>query len=422
MVVGFNLLYLFVPAGWQPFHGFASNIAAAYAGWLPLPNVAMTPGQFARTSVAMQVGMWGAFLAAFALARKISDGPQSAAAFRLVAIGAAAICAALILTPPALSPDLYQFALFGRMVIARGLNPYVTPGDAMAGDPLFPLAAWHQISNHYGPVLVDLCVATAWFGAGKPIATAVAFKALAAASVALTGWAAASLARQENRDGLLPLMLVTWNPLALLETAGSAHNELIMIGLALCGVLQWRRGRTTLGLMLLVVSIHVKWITAALAGLVVIAHVRDIAGARARGLALAKFAAIAVAVTAAVYLPFWTGWRSLSATWGILSASHPEISKAGAVSVVNVILFAATAVIAAAVVARRGRPVVLEMAAVVSLAFVTFIFPWIFPWYLLPAAGLLAVGPIRRLNGSLLVITTAASMFLMAFWAVLVPR
>ena len=82
----------------------------------------------------------------------------------------------------------------------------------------------------------------------------------------------------------------------------------------------------------------------------------------------------------------------------------------------------AVALIATAVVARKGRPAVLEMGATVSLAFVAFIFPWVFPWYLLPAAALLAPGPVTRTNGSLVVIVTAASMFLMAFWAVLVPH
>jgi hypothetical protein len=62
------------------------------------------------------------------------------------------------------------------------------------------------------------------------------------------------------------------------------------------------------------------------------------------------------------------------------------------------------------------------MSAIVSLGFVTFLFPWVFPWYLLPAAALLAIGPVTRLNGSLGIIVSAASMFLMAFWAVIVPR
>jgi len=71
---------------------------------------------------------------------------------------------------------------------------------------------------------------------------------------------------------------------------------------------------------------------------------------------------------------------------------------------------------------RRGRALVLDMAAVVSLAFVTFVFPWVFPWYMLPTVALLAVGPRTRLNTGLMIVAGAASMMLMAFWAVLQPR
>ena len=69
--------------------------------------------------------------------------------------------------------------------------------------------------------------------------------------------------------------------------------------------------------------------------------------------------------------------------------------------------FAAVVALAFVVVARSGRRWLLELSAVVSLAFVTFLFPWLFPWYLMPAGALLAVGPLSRLNVCLLVSLTA---------------
>jgi hypothetical protein len=422
-VVGFDLLYLFVPPGWTPIHGFAPDIGAAYARWLPLPNVVLTPKGIARLSIALQVAMWGAFLVAAYLVIRLRATGAGKAAFKLVAVGGAVVSFALMLTPPTLSPDLYHYALFGRMIITRGLNPYVTAGNALATDPLFPLASWPDFSTHYGPVFTGLSVVAAWIGAGNPIGTALAFKGLAVAGGVLTAWSATALAKRDGRDGLLPLLLIAWNPLALLETAGSGHNEMVMIGLALLGVLQVRRERPTLGFVLLLASIHVKWITAALAGLVALAVLRDIDGARPRARAAARLLALAVGVTAALYAPFWAGLRSVSATRRLmLEAARSDASKAGVVSAINVVLFAAVVVIAVGVVARQGRRVVLEMSAMVCLAFVTFMFPWVFPWYLLPAAALLAIGPLTRLNGSLGIIVTAASMFLMAFWAVIVPR
>jgi hypothetical protein len=417
--VAFNLLYLCVPPGWTPVHGFAPTIGAAYGG---LPRLALTVKQVVTASAVLQVGMWGAFLAALRIAAGLRDGAASATAFRLIAIGGAAIAAALILTPPTLSPDLYHYALFGRMIITRGLNPYVTPGSAVADDPLFALASWPDFATHYGPVFTGLSVIAAWLGGGHAIGTAVAFKTLAAAGGALTAGCAAALARRDGRDGLLPLALVAWNPLALVESAGSGHNELIMMGLALLGVLVARRGRPNAGFALLVASAHVKWITAALAALVAVARVRDAAGARRRVREAAILATLAAAITAALYAPFWAGLHGMTATSRLLGATRTDVSRAGTISSVNLVLFGAVVLVAVAVVGRRGRPLVLDMAAVASLGFVTFVFPWVFPWYMLPTVALLAVGPPTRLNTGLLIVAGAASMLLMAFWAVLQPR
>jgi hypothetical protein len=308
------------------------------------------------------------------------------------------------------------------MIITRGLNPYVTPGDALAGDPLWPLASWPDFTTHYGPVFTSLSVVAAWIGGGGAVGTALAFKAVATAGGVLAAWSVTALARREGRGGLLPLVLIAWNPLALIETAGNGHNEMVMIGLALAGVLLVDRGRPNLGFALLVASIHVKWITAGLAGLVVIARLRDLDGAGARARALLTFAAIATGLTIALYLPFWAGSGSVGAIRRLLLAGRGT-SGPTAASPAALLPFTAVVAVAIAVVARTGRRWLLEMAAAVSLAFVTFMFPWVFPWYLLPAAALLAVGPLSsRLNGGLTVVVTGASMFVMAFWAILIRR
>jgi hypothetical protein len=62
------------------------------------------------------------------------------------------------------------------------------------------------------------------------------------------------------------------------------------------------------------------------------------------------------------------------------------------------------------------------MAALISAAFVAFVFPWKFPWYLLPAVAFLSVGPFGRVNRVLLATVTASSMFLMTYWALIVER
>jgi hypothetical protein len=417
--VSFNLLYLHLPPGRAPTYDFAPNVGVVYPRLFSRPQLALTPAQFVALSLALQAAMWGAFLAGLALLARLRGGAGEKTAFKVVIAGGAAAALALIATPPVLSPDLYHYALFGRMIITRGLNPYVTPGNALHGDPLWPLAIWQDYTSHYGPVFTWLSVAAAWIGGGRPIATAIAFKTLATGFGGLAAWSAVGLAKQQNRSGLVPLVLLAWNPLVLIETAGSGHNEMVMIGLALCGLWVFRSGRTILGFLLLVASVHVKWITAALAGLIAVAHLRELPGARARVVAAIKLVSAGAAATVVLYLPFWEGGSTFGATLRLMVEGRTD-PGAPAIPPSHHLVFAVVTLIALAVVVRHGHRFLLEMAAIVSLTFVTFLFPWVYPWYLIPAGALLAAGAPSRLNVALLVIATATSIQFVARWAQLI--
>jgi hypothetical protein len=416
-VVCFNLLYLFVPAGQRPVHGFAPDMPAVYARAFRLPDLVFSPKVFTGISLGLQAAMWGAFFLAVALVRKLGAGAAETAALRRVAIGGVVVALALILTPPALSADLFRYAVFGRMVVTRGLNPYVTPGSALAGDALLALADSRNIPTHYGPVFTGLSVLAAGVAGGGPIRTALAFKVLATGFGALAAWSAAVLARRQGRGGALPLALAALNPLVLIETAGNAHNEMVMMGLAMAGLVMASKGRRHLGFALIIASVHVKWVTAPLAAFVAIAWLGEIKGVRARAREVGTLLLVAVALTVAIYLPFWASGGIVSTTKRMLAlgSAHGETNAAR-------LLFLATMAISVVVVARSGSQHVLEMAALACLAFVLFVFPWWLPWYLVAPFTLLAVGPFARLNTTLFALTTLFSLLLMANWALLVPR
>jgi hypothetical protein len=356
-------------------------------------------------------------VAALPLAAKLRHGVVENTAFKVVATTAIVASLVLILTPPTLSKDLYHYALHGRM-ITRGLNPYVTAANALPNDPLVQYASWLDFPTHYGPVFTGLAMLAVLAGGGGPVGTAIAFKGMATAFGALAARSAVSIAEREGRDRLMPLVLLAWNPLVLLETAGSGHNEMVMIGLALLGVDLVRQDKIGMGVVALVASAHVKWVTVALGGLVVLACLRAADGARARARLLALVVAITGAVTVALYAPFWTGSDTVTATRRLLVEGRGTTALRAS----SLIPFGIAVAYAIVVVARGGHARVLEMAALISMAFVAFVFPWTFPWYLLPGVAFLAVGPFGRRNGALLVTVTGFSIFLMSHWALMMKR
>ena len=423
-LVGFDFLYLSVPEGWTPAYGFARGIAAAFGSKLPVPRLDVSPTVFRGLALGGLAGMWAAFFVAIRLAADLcAEATSRLRAQRIVAVGAGVIALALILSPPTLSKDLYHYAVFGKMLVSKGLNPYVTPINALTGDPLWALANWRDLPTHYGPVFTGLSAVAVLLGGGGVVGTAVAFKALAAAFGALTAWAVFKLAEREGRSGLVALVLVAWNPLILLETAGSGHNETVMMGLALWGILVARRGRPLLGFAIAVLSVHVKWVTAALVALLIVEQIRDRDDLGSRARELAKLVGIAVLATVALYAPFWADSPTLGSTGQLITGLQSSRSgRSGApVRVWNLLAFAVLAILAAAVTWRGGRRVVLEMAAIVILAFVILVFPWLYPWYLVPALVLLAVGPPSLVNRAYLVAATVLAVVLMLRWATLIP-
>ena len=438
------LLFLSMPAGWIPVFGFAPGVGAAWApGWpLPLPRLTLAPTEFRALALALQALGWGSYGGACWLVHRATRGPgDSGRMLHLVIAGTVLAHLVLVLTPPTMSKDLYHYALFGRMLVTQGLNPYVHPGDVLAGDPLWQLANWRDLTTHYGPVFTGLSALAAWLGGGGVIGTALAFKTLSAASSLTVLWAVWRLAAAQGRaPALRALVLLAWNPLVVLESAGSGHNDPVMLAPALLGLVLVRAEATAggrlftrsgwAGFLLLLLSVHVKWVTAAVAGLVALDRVRAAGGFGARAARAGALLGSAVLVTALLYLPFWAlGAGGLGSTVQLLVEGERMRTHATGVVPASVsprqlvagLAFLGAVVAAMVMVWRRGQAQLLEAAALVSVTFVVAVFAWVFPWYLLPALVFLAVGPRTRFNRASLVLLLAGVVTLSMGWATLAP-
>jgi alpha-1,6-mannosyltransferase len=217
-------------AGQWPWIALAVLLAACYATLAV--NVSSIPSYFVLNSIAFIL-----FLAALALLRHRLP--------RLSLVWAAAVVfrVCMWLTPPTLSDDVYRYIWDGHVAVS-GVNPYAYPVDSPALDnlttPLRPLINNPWMASPYLP-------AAQWLFAGVAALapqSLTAFQVVMASLDLLAGGLLAWLLRRVGRPPALALVYL-WNPLGVVEFAGSAHLDALMIALslaALAALLAERRG------------------------------------------------------------------------------------------------------------------------------------------------------------------------------------
>jgi alpha-1,6-mannosyltransferase len=294
---------------------------------------------------------------------------------------------ALVPGPPLLSDDIYRYLWEGR-VQAYGGNPYSRSDRADAEqwapfrDDLWRRMAHKSYTAVYPPLwqLVARGVVTI-----SP--TVAAMKAFVVASE-VGAWGALALVLR--RRGLPParLLVAAWSPLALVEVAGSGHNDSLGL-LCLCvALLALDHARPGLSAVAAALGFSAKL----LPGFVALAW-----GRRYRP----RHAALAAAVVVALALPYayaaaglWRGlddygsWRFNESLLALLDAVAPSRLAATRLATALVTCFALL------LAARRADPVRAGLSVVAaSIALSAHVLPWyalwLLPWLVLmdsPAA------------------------------------
>ncbi|MFE1382688.1 polyprenol phosphomannose-dependent alpha 1,6 mannosyltransferase MptB [Streptomyces sp. NPDC058740] len=308
--------------------------------------------------------------------------------------------APLLLAPPLYSADVYSYIAQGAMVLeghdVYGAGPSVLGPGSLGADAAASVGGhWTDTPAPYGPVFLVLPQAVVKLTGGAVVPAVLGMRILALGALALIVWAVRGLSG--GRPGAL--WLAALNPLLLIHVVGGMHNDGLMIGLMLGGVLLAVRERWVLGSVLLGLAVMVKS-PAAVALLFVGIIVARRAGGGARGLLkglLPGVVAAGVAGLATVAAGTGFGWlrtqsvagsihTALSVTsdlglgLGLLVADDPDpvktlVQRAG--------LLVAVAVIG--VLGRRcwqGRmdPV---LGLGVSLLVLVGLSPMVQPWYVL---------------------------------------
>lgn len=179
------------------------------------------------------------------------EGEMRQAVWALVAV----LVGIFALAPPLHSLDVFSYISYARLD-AAGLNPYDYAPAALIDDPAAERVEDFRFTvSAYGPLFTLISLPLGHASAGFALWT---FKAMAAASVLAIAWLTARLARIRGVSEVQAVAFVALNPLTLTQVVGGAHNDALMVALALAGILAVAQARPRLGGALVVAGAAVK--------------------------------------------------------------------------------------------------------------------------------------------------------------------
>ncbi|KQX58906.1 MULTISPECIES: polyprenol phosphomannose-dependent alpha 1,6 mannosyltransferase MptB [unclassified Streptomyces] len=386
--------------------------------WEPRGSALTTAGAvLAYLGLALLVAAWWRY--GVLLARGVRDGVLTTLVCWTVPLLAA---------PPLHSADVYSYIAQGAMVLeghdVYGGGPSVLgPGELGADAAASVGGHWTDTPAPYGPAFLVLAQLVVRLTGGEIVPAVLGMRLLAVGALALVVWAVRGLGGGPGgRDGAL--WLAALNPLLLLHVVGGTHNDGLMAGLMLAGVLLAVRGRWVLGCVLVGLALTVKSPAVVALLFIGVMIARRDGGVRglAKGLVLPGLVAGAVAAGATVLAGTGFGWlrtQSVAATihtalsvssdlglgLGMLLGDDPDpvkgiVQKLGLLVAVGVIL-------ALAWRSWRGAldPVLGLGFALVALVALS---PMVQPWYLLWGTVVVAAAAWRSRAGQLLAVLSAA--------------
>lgn len=449
LFIVFTVLVTNYPPGYQVVYGLDPHARDLFAPISFLPSLALDAGTFRTAMLSTIAGLWLASLAA-SLATPAVQTTSRGAARNLVWVGLG--CSALfhftlvLLLPPVLSSDVFGYAAYGRALGLHNINPYQDPPATLVHDPILPYVAWPHETSRYGPLWLMVSAVLARIAPDSILETTLVFKVAAALSslavTALVGY----IAERLYGSGLRATVLYGWNPLVIVETAGSGHNEATMAALALGGLALTLANRVTAGLVLIAASAWVKYLTGVLLLLALALLLRLRRAGRIRGVVLGRAVTAVVLGTLVIYLPFvLTSSSPSGVALGLLTSlnSLPQpitivlrdslanvlqqigspASQDDASRYLALILncgFAGFLLAAVwTVYARRlewGRAI--ELWGALSLVYVVIVYGGTYPWYVVPLMAMGSIGPPQWTRNAVLTSAAVLGAVLMAFYGI----
>jgi hypothetical protein len=427
--------------------GLGGSIALAVggvaAGALPLddPFTGIPPVRWLRASepVALAVGYAGLALLVVAwlfLGRRVGTpgGPGRRSLLATLALWSAPLC----LAPPMFSRDVYSYNAQGWMVHV-GASPYFWGPGAIPENPFLGDVPdlWTHTPAPYGPLFLQMARWVVDLGGDGTVPTVLGMRLLALAGVLLMVRYVPRLAAHCGVPADRALWLGVLNPLVLFHFVSGAHNDALLMGLMVAGLVLVLDRRPVLGIVLITLALLVK-APAALALVFLVPFLAQRMGGRLR-LVKAAVAVGAVSGTVIVVVSWATGlgygwigalntpgtvrnWLSVSTLLGEATGLLAHLFGLGATAddamteAIKVFRGAGGLLAVVVVLVLLARMERLGLIGSLGIGFVAVVAlsPVVQPWYLLWGFTLIAAGvPAQKIRTAVVVASAALAVVVM---------
>ncbi len=167
-----------------------------------------------------------------------------------------------VISYPAFSHDLFNYMFDARIVTQYGKSPYLYAAQDFPSDLWVRFMHWTHRTYPYGPGWLFITVPVSFLGVGKFVPTLLLFKVMFALFHVGNIWLLYRIAQSMKiKNPMLPVVFYALNPLVVIESVISPHNEVAMVFFLLAGIyfLQKKSNRWSMGYLLL--SGGIKFVT-----------------------------------------------------------------------------------------------------------------------------------------------------------------
>lgn len=212
------------------------------------------------------------FLSYFLLLQLAKKGKVS---FRQAWLLITATAIILAFSYNAFSHDLFNYIFDAKIVTNYQQNPYEHKALDFPNDPMLSFMHWTHRVYPYGPVWLGLTIPLSFFGMQLLLPTMLLFKAFTASAFVGSAYIIGKILRKISpQEEILGILFFGLNPLIIIESLVSSHNDIVMVFFALFGLHLLVAKRNVLSIFLLLLSIGVKFATVFLAPIFLYAIVK----------------------------------------------------------------------------------------------------------------------------------------------------